>query len=122
GHDEPSALFYSNVAGSGNRMQYRGVLPTEPPPAPTTGRSYSFEVAPALWFGMAICDTQSYPETNHTCTPDSDTNIKGGGDPNHAGTAFMELQFYPPGSVLWPPGTSCDGTRWCIALNIDSLS
>ena len=33
----------------------------------------------------------------------------------------MELQFYPPGWVLWPPGNSCDATRWCAALNIDSL-
>jgi hypothetical protein len=32
------------------------------------------------------------------------------------------MQFYPPGYVSWPPGTSCDPTRWCAALNIDSLS
>ncbi|MBJ7593642.1 MAG: hypothetical protein JF886_02070 [Candidatus Dormibacteraeota bacterium] len=47
--------------------------------------------------------------------------------PKHPGTAFMELQFYPPGWVKWPAaavagGTSCDATKWCIALNIDSLS
>jgi hypothetical protein len=34
----------------------------------------------------------------------------------------MEMQFYPPGWVLWPPGNSCDATKWCAALNIDSLS
>jgi hypothetical protein len=39
----------------------------------------------------------------------------------------MEMQFYPPGWVEWPAavavgGTSCDPTRWCAALNIDSLS
>jgi hypothetical protein len=34
----------------------------------------------------------------------------------------MELQFYPPGWVLWPFGNSCDATRWCAALTIDSLS
>jgi hypothetical protein len=122
GHDEPSALFYSNVPGAGNRMQYEGALPTEPPPSPTTGRSYSFELTPAIWFGMAMCDTQSYPETVSTCASDSDSNIKSPGDPNHAGAAFTELQFYPPGAALWPSGISCDATRWCVALNIDSLS
>ena len=62
-------------------------------------------------------------------TPDSDTNIKDGTDPaapdyigKHAGTAFMEMQFYPPGWVSWPAGISCDATKWCAALNIDSLS
>ena len=30
------------------------------------------------------------------CTPDSDTN-SGLNDPNAAGSAFMELQLYPPG-------------------------
>jgi hypothetical protein len=32
----------------------------------------------------------------------------------------MEMQFYPPGWVAWPPGVSCDPTYWCAALNIDS--
>src|SRR5208283_3045896 len=32
-------------------------------------------------------------------------------------TAFMEMQFYPPGWV-----TSCDGRHWCAALNIDSYN
>jgi hypothetical protein len=34
----------------------------------------------------------------------------------------MEMQFYPPGWVSWPPGVSCDPTKWCGALTIDSLS
>src|SRR5437899_10649951 len=40
----------------------------------------------------------------------------------HPGTAFMEMQFYPPGWVPWPPGDSCDATHYCAALNIDSFS
>ena len=32
------------------------------------------------------------------------------------------MQFYPPGWVPWPAGNSCDPTKWCAALNIDSLS
>jgi hypothetical protein len=72
---------------------------------------------------MAMCDVQSYPEQLSTCTPNSDKNIV---DPaisaKHPGTAFMELQFYPPGWAPKPFGISCDTTKWCIALNIDSLS
>ena len=123
GHDEPSLLWYSNQPGSGNRMRYSMTLPTEPPPAPAPGtRSYTFQLTVADWFGMAMCDTESYPETVHTCTPDSDTNIAAPTDPRHAGTAFMELQFYPPGWTPWPAGVSCAARQWCAALTIDSLS
>ncbi len=34
----------------------------------------------------------------------------------------MEMQFYPPGWVPWPAGNSCDATKWCAALIIESLS
>jgi hypothetical protein len=34
----------------------------------------------------------------------------------------MEMQFYPPGWAPWPGSTSCDASRWCAALNIDSFS
>ena len=33
GHDEPSAVFYSNKPGSGNRKQYQVTLPHDPSPA-----------------------------------------------------------------------------------------
>jgi hypothetical protein len=122
GHDEPSVLFYSNQDGAGYRMRYQLTLPKDPPPTPKPGRSYNFELHPAFWFGLAMCDTQSYPEQTSTCTPHSDTNITT--DPTkHPGTAFMEMQFYPPGWAGWNTvGTSCDPTKWCAALNIDSLS
>jgi hypothetical protein len=125
GHDEPSTLFYSNQAGSGNQMRYKLTLPRDPSPSNPTqrGKSFNFELHPAFWFGMAMCDTQSYPEQLDTCTPDSDTNIVDPAiSPKHPGTAFMEMQFYPPGWILWPAGGSCDATKWCAALNIDSLS
>ncbi|MEO6701290.1 MAG: hypothetical protein ABI140_01640, partial [Jatrophihabitantaceae bacterium] len=123
GHDEPSLLFNSKVAGSGNQMRYSGVLPSEPAPTNVPGkRSYDFQLYAAFWFGMAMCDTQSYPNTVSTCRPDSDRNITAAGDPNHPGTAFMELQFYPPGYVQQFDGFSCSGTQWCVALTIDSLS
>jgi len=125
GHDEPSTLFYSNVPGSGNQMRYDLTLPKDPSPANPTqaGKSFNFELHPAFWFGMAMCDTQSYPELLSTCTPDSDKNIVDPAiSPRHPGQAFMEMQFYPPGWAPFPFGISCDPTRWCAALNIDSLS
>jgi len=35
GHDEPSVLFYSGVAGSGNTMVYLMQLPKDPSKLPT---------------------------------------------------------------------------------------
>jgi hypothetical protein len=126
-HDEPSMLFYSNVPGSGNRQQYRLTLPKDSPVRPTQADgnvSANFQLHPAFWFGVALCDTQSYPLQVSTCTPDSDSNIVDvSQNPNHPGAAFTELQFYPPGWEGWPntPG-SCDAMQWCAALSIDSLS
>jgi hypothetical protein len=123
GHDEPSLLFRSTVPGSGNRMRYSGILPKEPAPSNIPGaRSYDFELYPTIWYGMALCDTQSFPNTVHTCRPDSDANITKPGDPFHPGTAFMEVQFYPPGFVQQFDGFSCSARRWCVALTIDSYS
>jgi hypothetical protein len=133
GHDEPSVLFYSNTAGSGNSNLYQMRIPREPPTLPKqdgSGGTYNFQLHPALWFGMALCDNQSAPEyTNAPCTPNSDTNIFDGGNPaaadyigHHPGTAFLEVQFYPPGYVTQPVGFSCDPTRWCAAVAIFSLN
>ena len=130
GHDEPSLLFYSNKPGAGNNMQYQFTLPKDPTPDhPTTpGKSYNFELNGAIWFGMALCDTQSYPEQVSTCTPDSDSNIVDPAvSPDHPGTAFLELQFYPPGWVPWPTwavalgADTCSPTKWCAAMNVFSL-
>jgi len=132
GHDEPSLLFYSNTPGSGNSSRYLLRLPEDPANLPKqdgTGGTFNFQLHPAFWFGMALCDSQSAPNPGADCTPNTDANIYDGADAakpdyigKHPGTAFMELQFYPPGWVLWPPGNSCDSTQWCAALNIDSLS
>jgi hypothetical protein len=123
GHDEPAVEFFSNTPGSGNHAQYQLTIPTEPAGSFSTSKGYDFELHPAFWFGMAMCDTQSYPEAQSTCTPDSDSNIV---DPTTTkkapGVAFMELQFYPPGWIPQFAGSSCDATKWCVALNIDSLS
>jgi hypothetical protein len=130
GHDEPSLAFYSNRPGSGNRMSYNVTLPVEPSASNPNkvNKSYSFELSGADWFSMVMCDTQSFPELKKTCTPDSDSNILNPSvSPRHAGQAFMEMQFYPPGWIQWPTwakavgASSCDPHKWCAALNIDSF-
>ena len=131
GHDEPSMLFSSDKPGSGNQMQYNLVLPKDPPignpNAPN--KSFYFELAGASWLGMAMCDSQSFPEQVSTCPPDSDSNILDPAvSPKHVGEAYMEMQFYPPGWIQWPTwqvavgASSCNPTMWCAAMNIDSLS
>ena len=134
GHDEPSLLFYSNVPGSGNNNDYHLTLPKDPPTPPNdagTGGTFNFQLHPAFWFGMAMCDNQSAPMPGKDCTPDSDNNIYTSTDPKSEhylgkapGVAFMEMQFYPPGWGNVGTGISCgpDNTQWCAALNIDSLS
>jgi hypothetical protein len=130
GHDEPTTTFYSNIPGSGNQMRYVFTLPTDPSASnpSTPGKSYNFQLNGALWFGMALCDTQSYPEQVSKCKPDSDSNIVDPAvSPDHPGTAFQELQFYPPGWVKWPAfqvavgAGSCDPTKWCAAMNVFTL-
>lgn len=114
GHDEPSIGFYSQSSNSGNNMQWEFRLPVEHAlPATQT-----FENLIAFWFSLAVCDPNSYPQ--NPCTPDSDFN-RGGADPHAAGSAFLELQFYPPGFSPFIKQISCDLTHWCAALNIDSL-
>src|SRR5437016_37812 len=134
GHDEPSALFYSNTPGAGNSYISHLTLPTDPSTLPNqtgTGGTFNFQLHPTFWFGMAMCDTQSAPEFTNQCTPDSDTNIFDSANTRakdymgkHPGGAFMEMQFYPPGWAPFnlPGGISCDATKWCGALTIDSFS
>lgn len=136
GHDEPAVLFYSNEPGSGSNQVYRLRLPKDPPRLPKqdgTGGTWNFQLHPAFFFGMAVCDDQGDPNPggspsagpNIPCTPDSDSNIFDSADPNapnyigrHPGTAFMEMQFYPPGWVDSPDGSA---TQWAAALNIDTF-
>jgi hypothetical protein len=133
GHDEPSLLFYSNKAGSGNSNDYQLTLPTDPttPPANDgSGGTWNFQLHPAFWFGMALCDDQSAPNPGVNCPANSDKNILTGTDPskpdylgNTPGSAFMEMQFYPPG---WGPVSCTDSHgatdgKWCAAMTIDSF-
>ncbi len=121
GHDEPSVNFISNAKDSGNTMTYYLKLPRDPARAPdNNGKVIHYaELSPAPWFGLPMCDPKSYPQ--NPCTPDSDSNI-GANVPNAAGSAFMELQFYPPGFAPLAESVSCSRTFWCAALNIDSIA
>jgi hypothetical protein len=120
GHDEPSVKFISSAPGSGNTMSYVMRVSRDPAAAPTASGSVTDygQLSPAPWFGLPICDPGSYPQ--NPCTPDSDSN-SGMDTPQDAGSAFMELQFYPPGFTPFVDSTSCSATQWCVALNIDSL-
>jgi hypothetical protein len=126
GHDEPVVEFHSDTPGSGGNHRYQVKLPKDPRRQPDgkNGVSWNFQLHPAFWFGMVLCDPESFPEYTKTCKPNSDTNIKTSADPNspnfvgkQAGSAYMELQFYPPGWV-----TSCDPKRWCAAMTVTGLS
>jgi hypothetical protein len=122
GHDEPSVKFISSANGSGNTMTYTMQLPVDPSAAPTASGSVTDygELSVAPWFGLAMCDPKSYPQ--NPCTPDSDKNSGLISNPNAAGSAFMELQFYPPGFAPFIDSESCSATQWCSAINIDSLA
>jgi hypothetical protein len=110
GHDEASVGFYSLVRHSGNNMRWEITLPLERP-LPAT---QSFENYIAFWFGLVLCDPGSFP--NGACIPDSDENT-----PQIAGSAFLEMQFYPPGNPPFITQISCDLIHWCASLHINSL-
>jgi hypothetical protein len=115
GHDEPSVRFLSSKHNSGSSMVWRLTLPKKDPVPTQSGSSVAnFELTPAIWLSLALCDSNSYPQ--NPCKPGSDRNT-GSGLTTDAGSALLELQFYPPGFPL----ISCDATHWCAALNIDSL-
>ena len=111
GHDEPSIGFISTVPHSGNNVQWEFTLPRERP-LPAT---QSFENFIAFWFSMALCDPNS-GFVRGPCIPDSDKNT-----PLSTGSAFLEMQFYPPGNPPFITQISCDLTHWCASLHINSL-
>ena len=101
-------------------MTYLTKIPVDPHQSPTPSGSVTNygQLSVAPWFGLPMCDPKSYPQ--NACTPDSDTNT-GLNAPTDAGSAFMELQLYPPGYTPFVDSESCSATKWCAALNIDSL-
>src|SRR6267143_1176455 len=128
GHDEPDIQFYSSVAGSGNSMTWTLNLPsTDPTPTSSGSGVASYQLYPALWFSMSLCDPNSYPFG--ACTPNSDTNL-GCTYPActtaNAGSALLELQFYPPDSPFnkldFSQTSFPTPTKWTAAMTIDSFN
>ncbi len=106
GHDEPSLLFYSSTRAPETRISTTCTLPTDPKVLPNqsgTGGTWNFQLHPAFWLGMALCDNQSGPEYTHApCTPDSDTNIFDGTDPAGAGLHRQAPGHGVPGAPVLP--------------------
>ncbi|MGH9297034.1 MAG: hypothetical protein ACRDZP_03550, partial [Acidimicrobiales bacterium] len=131
GHDEPDTTFLSSRPGSGNNVTWTETLGKDPAVAPRDSKpgqdtSHWFELSSAPWFSMAMCDPGSYPQL--PCTPRSDKNAPACPNPATCpnsypggGSAFMEMQLYPPGNPPFVDSESCDNTHWCAALTIDSL-
>jgi len=108
GHAEPTVEFFSTAPNSGSNMQWKIKLPaTDPTPTQNGSAVANFELFIADWIGLALCDPTSKPY--QPCTAASDAN-----NPATAGSAFLELQFYPPGI----PGFACSNTQWCAKLQI----
>ena len=130
GHDEPTIGFLSSVPGSGGNVTWTETLGADPSALPQVSHpgsdiSHWFELTPAQWFSMQVCDPESYPQL--PCTPNSDANapkedfVPVSGVYPGGGSAFVELQLYPPGEPPWIDSISCNDTHWCAALTIDSL-
>ena len=91
GHDEPDTTFLSTPArvGRQHHMDDDGSGRTRSRPDrhvnPGHDVAHWFQLSPAPWFSMAMCDTNSYP-TNEGCTPESDSNA-----PTCVGDADDEL-------------------------------
>ena len=131
GHDEPDTTFLSNAPGSGGNVTWTETLGRDPRGTPGNSHPGSdlskwFELSPAPWFSMALCDPNSFPGT--ACTPNSDSNaptcagVNCGPTTQGGGSAFMEMQLYPPGNAPFVDSESCDATHWCAALTIDSFT
>jgi hypothetical protein len=118
GQDEASVEFLSNAPGSADNLQWSVVLPSHEPSPTQNGSNVSdFELYSSFWFSMALCDPSSYPI--NPCTPDNDSNIGGPYPalPNAAGSASLELDFFPPDGPYC--GFGLDG--WCAQMNIFSF-
>ena len=108
GHAEPTVLVFSTTPASGNNMQWKLKLPaTDPTPNQSGTQTANFELSVVNWVGLSLCDPNSKPYG--PCTPLSDANG------TTAGSAFLELQFFPPG-----PSGCKDTSKWCVLLHINT--
>jgi len=109
GHAEPAIEFFSSAPRSASDMQWRFSLPaTDPSPTQNGSSVANFELFSTFWISLLLCDPTSNPYG--PCTPVSDSN-----DPNMAGAALLELQFYPPGIAR-------SQTSWSVSVTIDHVN
>jgi len=88
---------------------------TDPSPTQNGSSVANFELYSAFWIGLALCDPNSNPFG--PCTPVSDANNSA-----TAGAAFLELQFYPPGSPFGSlPSASRPRKRRGVELGLSRL-
>ncbi len=112
GHDEPIIRFMSNAPGSASSVVWTGDAPPRAGgpadrPAPGKRRHAHVRADVAPWYGMALCNAESYPL--ESCTPRSDSNAPTRQFPG-GGSSFLEMQFYPPGFAPFVDNISCDNT------------
>ena len=133
GHDEPSLLFYSNRAGSGNSSIYNLTLPEESRVMPNqagTGGTWNFQLHPAFWLGMALCDNQSAPEFTHAPCVAGQRHEHRGRERPERGRLHRQARRdgVPRAPVLsaglgaMAAGSQLRRHKWCAAMAIFSLN
>jgi hypothetical protein len=109
GHAEPTVKFFSDADSSASNMQWKLQLPgVDPAPTQNGSATANFQLLSATWIGLALCDPNSFPFGPCTAVSDANPTFS-------AGSAFLELQFYPPNTR-----PQC-GAQWCAALHINTF-
>ncbi len=126
----PTRTSSSNAPGSGSNVNWTLTLGRDPKAAPTDahpGHDVSdwFELSPAPWFSMALCDPNSFPaDVLHARIGLQRPDLLRP-ELHHAAWAAARPSWRCSSTrrATRPSSTaqSCDATHWCAALTIDSL-
>ena len=133
GHDEPDMAFLSRQPGSGNDVTWTETLSARPVGSADRRepRSRRRSLVRAVDRAVAldgVVRPQLLPggSVHAGKRRQRSRSVLESGEPvrdgyQGGGSAFMEMQFYPPGFSPFANAISCDNTHWCAALTIDSL-
>ena len=120
GHDEPSVKFISSTPGSGNTMTYLTKIPVDPQGVPDPVRQ-RHQLRPALRRAL-VRPADVRPEFL------SAERVHAGQRHQHRPGVAERRRLRVHGTAAVPAGLhpvrrhqSCSATKWCAALNIDSL-
>ena len=105
GHDEPSAVFYSNVPGSGNHMTYSLRLPRDPSPGQP---EYAWQVLPVR---AERRDLVRHGHVRHAVLPGAGVHLH----------ARQRQQHRRPGGLAQPSGHRVRGAA-VLPAGVDSLA